>query len=158
MGKYDDMLYLSRPVSRRHEPMPRAERAKQFMPFAALKGYDDAISEKQIIYEPRMELGNEQRDALDARLLSLHERLRAGERPCVTILCFIPREDGVVSSPPLGQYRSFSGTAEKMNLEDQRLRLDGRWFPLGDIMEMEEEDPLDRADFPQETRKYSPGG
>ena len=125
---------------------------------AALKGYDDAISEKQSIYEPRMELGNEQRDALDARLLSLHERLRAGERPCVTILCFIPREDGVVSSPPLGQYRSFSGIAEKMNLEDQRLRLDGRWFPLGDIMEMEEKDPLDRADFPQETRKYSPGG
>ena len=136
VGKYDDMLYMARPVSKKHAPMPRADRAKQFMPFAALKGYDDAIAEKQIIYEPRMELGDEQRDRLDAALLRLHDMLRAGSRPRVTVLCFVPRSDGVETSPPQGQYLSFTGAAEKMNLEDRRLRLDGRWLPLADIMDL----------------------
>ncbi|MBQ9196403.1 MAG: hypothetical protein IJ157_04085 [Clostridia bacterium] len=140
MGRYDDMILLPHHVSKRHPPMPRADRAKQFMPFAALKGYDEAISDKQIIYEPRMELGDEQRDRLDDALLRLHEKLRGGERPRVRLLCFVPRQDGVQSSPPLGQYVSRVGTAEKMNLEDGRLRLDGRWLPLEDVMELARED------------------
>ena len=28
--------------------MPRADRASQFMPFAALKGYEDALKEKEV--------------------------------------------------------------------------------------------------------------
>ena len=35
--------------------MDRKDRAKQFMPFDALKGLKDALSEKQIEYEERKE-------------------------------------------------------------------------------------------------------
>ncbi|MBQ9299365.1 MAG: hypothetical protein IJ214_02525 [Clostridia bacterium] len=139
MGKYDDILYLARPISKKHAPMPRSDRAKQFMPFAALKGYDDAISQKQVVYEPRMELGDEQRDRLDAALLRLHETLRAGGHPRVAVLCFVPRPDGIPSSPPLGQYLSFAGVVQRMNLENQRLQLDGQWLPLADIIALTEE-------------------
>ena len=140
MGAYDDMLCMARPVSRKRTPMPRADRAKQFMPFAALKGYDNAISQKQILYEPRMELGDEQRDRLDAALLRLHGMLRSGVHPRIAIRCFIPRPGGAQSSPPVGQYLCFTGIAEKMNLEDQRLLLDGRWFPLADITALAEDE------------------
>ena len=44
MNAYSDMLALPRPVSRRHPQMRRADRAKQFMPFAALKGFDEALA------------------------------------------------------------------------------------------------------------------
>ncbi len=37
-GKYDDIINMERPVSKRHPPMPRANRAAQFAPFAALTG------------------------------------------------------------------------------------------------------------------------
>ena len=43
--KYRDMLDMERPVSLRHPPMPHLNRAAQFMPFAALTGYEDVISE-----------------------------------------------------------------------------------------------------------------
>lgn len=39
--------------------MSREERAKQFMPFAALKGYPDALRKKEKIIVPKMELSEE---------------------------------------------------------------------------------------------------
>ena len=45
MGKYDDIINLKRPISKNHAPMPMENRAAQFMPFAALTGYDDKISD-----------------------------------------------------------------------------------------------------------------
>ena len=46
MGRYDDILNTGRPKSYR-EPMEVASRAKIFMPFAALKGYEAALLEQQ---------------------------------------------------------------------------------------------------------------
>ena len=136
MGAYDDILGRSRPVDPRREPMSRLNRAKQFMPFAALRGYDDVISEKQVICEPKIELGDEQRDRLDAELLRLHAALRQGLRPRVALRCFVPS----AHHPPLGQHLAFTGVAEKMDLENQRLRLDGRWLPLADVVELKTEE------------------
>lgn len=42
-GPYDDIIGLPHPVSRRHPQMPLSERAGQFAPFAALKGFEDEI-------------------------------------------------------------------------------------------------------------------
>lgn len=44
-GRYDDILYLPHHRSERHPPMPNAERAAQFSPFAALTGHEDVIAE-----------------------------------------------------------------------------------------------------------------
>ena len=41
--KYDDIIGLPHPDSRIHPRMPRAERAAQFAPFAALTGFGDVI-------------------------------------------------------------------------------------------------------------------
>ena len=40
---YDDIIGLPHPVSRRHRPMSLLDRAAQFAPFAALKGYDEVL-------------------------------------------------------------------------------------------------------------------
>ena len=42
-GPYDDIIGLEHPVSKRHRPMPMADRAAQFAPFAALKGFEEEI-------------------------------------------------------------------------------------------------------------------
>lgn len=44
MNKYDDIINLSRPVSKRSK-MSIENRAFQFAPFSALVGYEDAIKE-----------------------------------------------------------------------------------------------------------------
>lgn len=48
--------------------MSRADRAKQFMPFAALKGYEDALRAKEKIVVPRRELSEEMAQELDRKL------------------------------------------------------------------------------------------
>ena len=41
--RYDDIIDLPRPEPQRHPRMPRADRAAQFAPFAALTGFGDVI-------------------------------------------------------------------------------------------------------------------
>ena len=48
--------------------MERAERAKQFMPFDALKGFREALEEKERIVVPKRELSEEQKEELDLKM------------------------------------------------------------------------------------------
>ena len=48
--------------------MSQADRAKQFMPFAALKGYEEALRVKEKVVVPRMELSEEMAQELDRKL------------------------------------------------------------------------------------------
>ena len=52
MKEYEDIIDLPRPKSARPS-MKVADRAKIFMPFAALKGYEEAIEEKiKVVMKP----------------------------------------------------------------------------------------------------------
>ncbi len=43
--QYRDILHHARPVATNHPPMSRANRAAQFMPFAALVGYEELVAQ-----------------------------------------------------------------------------------------------------------------
>ena len=45
--RYDDIIDLPHPTSRKHPHMSMHDRAAQFSPFAALVGYGDAIKETE---------------------------------------------------------------------------------------------------------------
>lgn len=47
------------------EKMSRADRAKQFMPFAALRGYEEELSKVERVVVPRMELTDDYADVID---------------------------------------------------------------------------------------------
>ena len=49
-NKYDDIINLPRPESK-YPRMPRANRAAQFSPFAALTGHEEAIRETAYLVE-----------------------------------------------------------------------------------------------------------
>lgn len=53
--------------------MSREARAKQFMPFAALKGYPEALRKKEKIVVPQMELSEEYQEELDRKLRQVHK-------------------------------------------------------------------------------------
>ncbi|MBQ4473780.1 MAG: hypothetical protein IJR36_07955 [Lachnospiraceae bacterium] len=54
-GKYEDMLDLPHPVSKKHPRMTMQERAAQFAPFAALTGHGAAIERTARAQEESME-------------------------------------------------------------------------------------------------------
>ena len=53
--------------------MNREDRAKQFMPFAALKGYPEALRKKEKIVVEKMELSDEYKEELDRKLRQVHK-------------------------------------------------------------------------------------
>ena len=56
--------------------MPVSERAKQFMPFAALKGFSEALLEKEKVIVPEKELSEDMYAELDRN----YHRLEIGKR------------------------------------------------------------------------------
>ena len=48
--------------------MSPADRAKQFMPFAALKGYEETLRAKEKVVVPKTELSEEMLEDLDRKL------------------------------------------------------------------------------------------
>ncbi len=81
--QYSSALSRGRPrhgrcdeFSLRHPPMQLERRAKIFSPFAALKGYEEAVDAKRRLYVEKRELNEEEQAALDRALACLHERTR----------------------------------------------------------------------------------
>lgn len=74
MKKYEDIIGLSRPVSKKHPPMSRENRAAQFAPFAALTGFEGAIKETARVTGEKIELDETQKTFLDEKLKVLLQR------------------------------------------------------------------------------------
>lgn len=55
-------------ASKPKNKMPLSDRAKQFMPFAALKGLPDALREKEHITVPKVELSEEMAEELNRKM------------------------------------------------------------------------------------------
>ena len=68
-NKYQDIIHLSRPRSKRHPPMSAHDRAGQFSPFAALTGFEAAIAETQRLTDSRITLEEGAKELLGNRKL-----------------------------------------------------------------------------------------
>ena len=126
-GKYDAILHLPHHVSKKHPPMPMADRAAQFAPFAALTGYDAAIR----LTQERIDPAEAELAALDRRFRLLQEHLE--EQPEVRLTRFRPdeRKSG-------GVYETVSGIVKQIDLIARRIRLlDGTDIPMDDVLTLD---------------------
>ena len=85
--KYEDMLYLDPPVSKTHRKMSIQDRAAQFMPFAALTGYEDLIRESSRITQSRIELSETEIEELKHKLEIIHRH--EIEKPLIKVQYFV---------------------------------------------------------------------
>ncbi|MCI9341284.1 MAG: YolD-like family protein [Dorea sp.] len=131
MHRYDDIIMLPRHVSKTHPPMPAADRAAQFAPFAALTGHYDAVKEAARLTEERVELDESCKAVLDGKLQDIRRRL--GEEPAVTVTYFVPdeRKSG-------GSYETAAGCVRKIDEYERVLVLtDGTRIPVSELLEIE---------------------
>ena len=117
--RYQDIIACSRPVSRRHLPMSRADRAAQFSPFAALTGYDGVIAETARLTDRQVELDEDEKAALNVKLREIQENLQ--QHPTVTLTYF--QADG---SKAGGAYLTVTGQVKRLDPVSRTLTfLDG---------------------------------
>ena len=109
------------------------DRAAQFSPFAALTGYDAAIKETGRLTDEKVNLSEEEKEALDRKQQILMEWL--GDHPALTITFFVPDE-----KKSGGAYMTKSGNLKKIDeFERVMLLTDGTKIPLDDVVEIESE-------------------
>ena len=144
--KYENAFHQRRPehalcddFSLRHPKMPLEQRAKIFSPFAALKGFEEAIGSKLEQYVGRVELSEEDQTRIDQSLHSLCALMKkGGERPVVTVRFYVPCSDENHEAYGLyGQYRTLTGTLRKIDpIHQKALRVDETVIEFSDISEI----------------------
>lgn len=138
MGRYDEIINLQRPKSKRPS-MTVADRAKIFMPFAALKGYEDAIEEQQKLMSVRMELTEEEKEMLDSKIRILRELLDAGQQKEVTVKYFVADEKASAEEGrELGRYMEITGTVTKIDDVFKQIRIGDIRIDVEDVLEINE--------------------
>lgn len=128
MLRDQELLEMERPVSARHAPMRRCDRAAQFAPFAALSGFDETVQEASRLTQAQIELAENEREALNDALVRLAARLP--EQPEVRLTYFQP--DAKKSG---GTYRTILTRVRRLDANAQVLVLtDGTRIPFDALL------------------------
>ena len=128
---YDDIIELPCPTSKRHPRMPMIDRAAQFAPFAALTGYDDAITETGRLTNTKIDLSDETKERIDRKINFLIDTIE--ENPKITVTYFVPdkRKSG-------GEYLTVTGKLKKIDgYEQTLLMMDGLKISIFEILSIE---------------------
>lgn len=105
--------------ARRADGRPRASRAAQFMPFAALTGYYDLVREQERVVEPRHELTEEEAEELSRAIV----QVRRGDLVRIT---YYDR----------GGYQTRAGVVASVDPARRRLQLGGGYIAFDDIWKL----------------------
>lgn len=101
--------------------MDRADRAKQFLPFDALRGFREALAAKERILVDRRELSEEQKEELDRKLRQIKKK------DIITVEYF--EKDA---------YLSVTGMVASIDESSRILRLVNKKIPFQDISDLRE--------------------
>lgn len=131
--EYRDIINLPHHVSSKRPQMSMLDRAAQFSPFAALTGYDAAIKETGRLTDEKVNLSEEEKEALDRKQQILLEKL--ADHPALTVIFFVPDE-----KKSGGAYVTKRGKLKKIDEFERLMQLaDGTKIPLDDVAEIESE-------------------
>lgn len=100
--------------------MNREERAKQFMPFAALKDYPEALRKKEKIIVPKAELSEEYKEELDYKLRQVQKN------DMVTVVYFHKNE-----------YLKMTGMVSRIDETARIIRIVNTKIDFADIYDIE---------------------
>lgn len=148
--KYGKILEKGKPVhpkydpfSIRHPHMELSKRAKIFAPFDALKGFHEAITEKDVLYEKRRGLSEAETEKIDRILCRLKELTKNGRtarenqvRAAVT--CFVPLEaKGHPAMETCGTRKKISGIVFGIDEICRIIKIDGMEIPFDNILDID---------------------
>ena len=106
---YEDIINLPHHVSKKRQPMPIADRAAQFSPFAALTGYEENIKEATRLTDKRIEIDEDKKLILNDKLQIILNNIK--EEPVITFTYFIYDE-----KKSGGKYVEITEPVKKINL------------------------------------------
>ena len=135
--KYDS-FYL------KHPPMELTKRAKIFSPFDALKGFDEEVAAKDVIYVDKKELNEDETRKLNITLNSLHKltansRLAEENNITADVTYFVPCDDIDNDAYMIkGSYETVTGIVRNIDpVINKSIAIDDIRIPLSDVVRIE---------------------
>ena len=131
--EYADIIDLPHHRSIKREHMSEHDRAAQFAPFAALKGYDDEIEETARITDSRVELNDQELFELNSRTGFLQKNISAQPEVKLTFFVADKNKEG-------GRYKTKLGNLRRID-EVQKIFIfeDGTKISVEDVVKIESE-------------------
>jgi hypothetical protein len=99
--------------------MSPADRAKQFMPFAALKGYEEALRKKEKITVPKIILTEDSQEILNSKL----QQVKIGD-----IITAVYYKDG--------EYIELTGMVSKIDTTFRFIKIVNTTIPLDELYDI----------------------
>jgi len=133
MNPYDDIINLPHHTSTSRPHMSAHDRAAQFSPFAALTGYDSAITETGRLTDKKVEMDEYSKSDMNERLCII--QCQMDEQPEVSITYFQPdkKKSG-------GAYITATGCVKKIDEYERTVVMqDDTKIPIDDIFEIDGE-------------------
>lgn len=121
MSRYNDIIHLPHHQSTKHPRMSMQDRAAQFAPFAALRGYEDAIHEASRYVESQIELSEDDKVQLDMKVQFLISHLKS--QPKISVLYFVPdaKKQGGVYQTVEGNLRKIDEIQNTLSFTDKTI-------------------------------------
>lgn len=139
--------------SSRHPKMNLGRRAKIFSPFDALKGFNEAISSKDVLYYENKELSAEDRQELNHRLnilknLTFNSRMARANHVIVTVVYYVPCADENNEAYGLrGSYSEITGLCKRVDEIQRTIQVDEKRIRFDDILRVENENGIFQKDW-----------
>ena len=111
-NEYDDIINLSRPISKKHRPMSMLNRAAQFSPFAALVGYDDLVKETGRLTDEKIELNEDKINEINNKLIYLNEN-----RDVIASFTYFIKDNKKKG----GRYEVITSNIKKIDMDNNRI-------------------------------------
>jgi len=130
MSKYDDIINLTRPISK-HPKLSIDSRAAQFAPFAALTGYDEQVKETARITSDKVILDEDALEKINNKLDYINKNFN--DNILVNVTYFIPdkKKSG-------GKYVDIKGTVTKIKIVEEYIVIDCKTIiPMNNIIDIE---------------------
>lgn len=121
MSKYDDMIDLPHPTSRKHPRMSMYERAAQFAPFAALTGYEEAIEETARRVDSYIVLDEEGIRDLNDKLNYIVTNINDNIKVSVVYFVKDTKKDGGLYKTYVGNIRLIDEVEKKIIFKDKTI-------------------------------------
>lgn len=131
--KYDDIINLPHPTSKKHPRMSLYARTAQFSPFAALTGHEAAIKETARRTDEKLMLSDEVIAEINVKLNLIAETIGTQQR--IRITYFVPD-----NKKAGGAYISCSGCVKKIDEYEHTVVMEDKTvIPIEQISDIEGE-------------------
>lgn len=120
-----------------HKHMAMEDRAKIFLPFAALKGHEEAILERQKITVEKSDLSEEMKENLDKQFQILAASIQNKEHPMIKIVYFKKDkdEDGGVYLEKTGMVSRLDFDSRYIQVVNEKIDFEEIYAIDGDLFE-----------------------